>query len=63
VVAIITIVLDQAQLHTLEVLHHQGIHKVVILHTITKDTVHLEQVVQEDTSTDIGVQMEDLEFA
>jgi hypothetical protein len=56
---VITIVLGLEALHTLEVLHQQGIHRVDTLHTITRDTAHQVQAVQVGISMDIEVQMED----
>ena len=55
--------LDQVVALILVVLLRQDTHKVAILHTITKDIVHLVQVAQEDISTVIGDRMEDPDYA
>tara|TARA_B110000285_G_C14517892_1_gene335287 strand:+ start:317 stop:508 length:192 start_codon:yes stop_codon:yes gene_type:complete len=57
---VITIVLDLEELHILEVLHQQDIHKVDTLRIITKVMQHRVQAAQAGISVDIEVQMEDL---
>jgi hypothetical protein len=53
-------VLKVVRIHSLEAVLQEIIHKADTLHTITRTTVHKEQVVLEHTSTDIEVQMVDL---
>ncbi len=57
---LITTRLVREDLHILEVLHRQDIHKVDTLRITIKATAHQEQAAQAGISMDIEVQMEDL---